>query len=187
MGVPPVIPVARLRTEWASRPSFTNHRADRNNMEFNTLPEIDGIRKYRRHLPHWRADGVTYFVTWRLEKSVVILEPDERTVVAKAVEHFNGQRYELIAYTIMDDHVHVLMTTVNEQPLEKTVHSWKSYTGHVLQRLRHSTGNIWQQEYYDRIIPDSDELTRQLQYITTNPAKRWPEISEYSWCRIFET
>jgi REP element-mobilizing transposase RayT len=107
-------------------------------------------------------------------------------VVAGALEHFNGQRYELLAYVIMNDHVHVLLAAGHGQSLERIVHSWKFYTGHVLQKARCIAGSIWQQEYHDRIIRDQDELRRQIQYVTTNPFKRWPEMSEYPWRRTFE-
>jgi putative transposase len=64
---------------------------------------------YRGKLPHWRMDGSIYFVTWRLDGSQSPLEPNERTLVAHAIKHFAGERYELLAYVVMDDHVHVVV------------------------------------------------------------------------------
>ena len=32
----------------------------------------------------------------------------------------------------MDDHVHVLVKTFDEWPLEKLIQAWKSYTAHKL-------------------------------------------------------
>ena len=65
---------------------------------------------YKGTLPHWRMDASTYFVTWRLAASQVPLRGEEKTLVADAIIHFSGVRYDVVAYVIMDDHVHVLVT-----------------------------------------------------------------------------
>lgn len=67
------------------------------------------LTAYRRKLPHLRMQGSVYFVTWRLAKTQPALHPEEKTSVVAAIRHFDGLRYELIAYVVMDDHVHVLV------------------------------------------------------------------------------
>ena len=84
-------------------------------MHNKILAEIENINKYRRYLPHWRAEGVTYFVTWRLQKSSEKLINEERSKVAQAIEHFNNQRYALAGYVVMDDHVHVICKSAQLQ------------------------------------------------------------------------
>ena len=69
-------------------------------------PELKVTR--RRKLPHWTFDESTYFITWRLHKNQSQLEPSERTVIASILRYFDGQRYELFCYVVMNDHVHVL-------------------------------------------------------------------------------
>src|SRR6266851_8426750 len=60
---------------------------------------------YRRKLPHWRQDQVTYFVTWRLAQGREELDASERELVVAAIKSFYGQRYQLAGYVVMDDHV----------------------------------------------------------------------------------
>ncbi len=136
---------------------------------------------YRGNLPHWRADGSTYFVTWRLAGSQSVLEGEERTVVANALKHFSGDRYDLLAYVVMDDHVHVVTAPVEGLSLQEIVHSWKSFTANRLQRYFGRIGVIWQDEYFDRIIRNEGELAQKINYILNNPHTRWPEIREYEW------
>ena len=50
---------------------------------------------YRRNLPHWRLTGSVYFVTWRVHEKQTELRPDERSSVASAIKHFDGQRQEV--------------------------------------------------------------------------------------------
>ena len=136
------------------------------------------LKVYRRKLPHWRLRGSMYFVTWRLRCDQGVLAPEEREVVFAALRHFDGERYELPAYVVMDDHVHVLVRPLGDVRLERIVHSWKSYTSHV---LRPGSRGLWQQEYFDRIVRDEPELLEKARYILDNPTRRWPEITDYKW------
>jgi putative transposase len=141
---------------------------------------------YSRHLPHWRADHAIYFVTWRLHPTNAPLEPEERTVVANAIEFFHNSRYWLIAYVVMDDHVHILVRLSDGCQLQSTIHTWKSYTAKQLHQTCVRESRVWQGEYFDRIIRNSEELAAKLQYIATNPQKRWPETPEYEWLKVFD-
>lgn len=136
---------------------------------------------YRRKLPHWRLQGAAYFVTWRLAKTQPLLHPEERGLVADSIRHFDGKRYKLLAYVIMDDHVHVLVLPHEEISLEDILHSWKSFTAKRLRRFWKRSSPIWQDEYFDRIIRDEAELIEKTEYILGNPSKRWPETQDYLW------
>jgi REP element-mobilizing transposase RayT len=141
-------------------------------------------RVYGRFLPHWRAEDVVYFVTWRLQHDQEPLTPTERDGIISVLRHFDAQRYELYAYVIMDDHAHVLAEPLPAYSLEQVVHSWKSYSAHVLRRGSRG-GRIWQREYYDRIVRNEADLIEKMNYILGNPARRWPGIDHYAWawCR----
>jgi len=145
----------------------------------------DNFSIYKRYLPHWRATNVIYFVTWHLQLGIPPLSPKERTLVADVIEHFNNQRYWLLAYVIMDDHVHAVLRLNHERPLEEVFHSWKSYSANQLQRRFCRRGAVWQDESHDRIVRDSEELHNILQYMAHNPVKRWPEMKDYPWSRTF--
>ena len=135
-------------------------------------------------MTHWRLTGSVYFATWQLKKAQRELTSNERDVIVSALKYFDAKHYDLIGYVVMDDHVHVLVTPFDNYPLEKIVHSWKSYTAHKLQRESGRQGKIWQEEYFDHIIRDENEFLEKAQYILTNPLKTWPEIEEYEWVWI---
>jgi len=125
--------------------------------------------------------GAIYFVTWRLHKKQSELIPEERSEVVAAIRHFDGFRYEIEAYVVMDDHAHVLVNPLESNSVETIVHSWKSFTAHKLQRAFGRRGPIWQDEYYDRIVRDENELIEKVGYILRNPFRRWPDVAEYAW------
>jgi REP element-mobilizing transposase RayT len=137
------------------------------------------LKLYRRKLPHWRLEGSTYFVTWRVARDRSNLEPAERELVARTLRRFDNQRYELLAYVVMNDHVHVVVTPRPGTSLEALVCSWKSYTAHQLPRG--PSGRVWQSEYMDRIIRNDAELDQKIEYVLANPFQRWPSLSFYPW------
>jgi len=136
---------------------------------------------YQRNLPHWRLDGAVYFVTWRLIRTQSPLLPPEKDLIETAVRFFDGKRYELLAFVVMDDHVHVLLMPLGDVRIESLVHSWKSFTAHEMQKKYGRVTPVWQAEYFDRIVRDEAEYLEKANYILNNPRKRWPEIEDYRW------
>ncbi len=149
----------------------------------DSVPPVHGawFEGYRRRLPHWRLEGATYFVTWRLIAGLQDLTPDERTLVANAIRFFDTQRYGVFSYVVMNDHVHVIVRPYAEHLLENITHSWKSFTANRMQRIKGRARSIWQDESFDRIIRDEDEFFEKLHYIMNNPIKRWPDLKDYQW------
>jgi len=136
---------------------------------------------YRRKMPHWRLSSAVYFVTWRLYKSQKNLSADECDIIVSTLRHFEGQRFELFAYVVMSDHVHVLTKPYDGHFLHEIVHSWKSYSAYRLQRDCGRQGRIWQEEYFDRIMRDEPEFLEKAQYNLNNPLKINQQIDEYPW------
>ena len=132
-------------------------------------------------MPHWRLNGSIYFVTWRLHKSQVRLAPAEREIIVSTLRHFDGNRFELLAYVVMPDHVHVLVRPFEGYLLHELVHSWKSHTANRLQRIGGRKGRIWQEDYFDRIMRDEPEFIEKAQYIINNPLKIELQTEEYPW------
>ena len=53
-------------------------------------------------------------------------EPSVAQVVVDNWKFYHGKRYDLIAYVVMPNHVHVLIKTYEEWSLGKIVWAWKS-------------------------------------------------------------
>ena len=120
-------------------------------------------------MPHWRLTGAVYFVTWRLEKSQSFLSAIESEIIASAIKNFDRQRYDLMAYVVMPNHVHILVRPYDRYLPQDLVHSWKSFTAYKLQRQHGRQGRIWQKDYFDRIVRDEDEFLEKARYILNNP------------------
>ncbi len=92
-------------------------------------------------------------------------------LVADAMLHFDNDRYHLLAWCVMPNHVHAVLQPLGKFALEAILHSWKSFTGHAINKRLSRTGEVWMAEYYDHLIRDADDLRHSVEYAFTNPEK----------------
>ncbi len=112
--------------------------------------------------------------------------PEAAACVVDTWQHFAGERYDLIAWVVMPNHVHVLIRVYEGAPLGKIVQSWKSYTGRRIRVMmdemvragpRRSQGErcqgrgVWMRDYWDRYIRDERHFEAAVRYIHDNPVK----------------
>jgi putative transposase len=85
--------------------------------------------------------------------------------------HYRDQtRYQLHAFAIMPEHLHVLLTPSPNQTIERCMQCIKGGFSHaVREQLR---GEIWQPSFHEHRIRDAEDFLRQSQYIAHNPEKR---------------
>ena len=92
-------------------------------------------------------------------------------LVENALLHFDSERYRLLAWVVMPNHVHALIETFEHHPLDAVLHSWKSFTGNRINQLFRRNGMLWQPEYFDRFIRSEQHLSFSIRYIEDNPVK----------------
>lgn len=145
----------------------------------------DELEIKRRRLPHWSLTGSTYFINWRLAEKVADMSPDEQEIVVESLLHFHGIRYRLLAYVVMNDHVHLVVRPLPGFDMTKLLHTWKSFTANRINKLRKRQGTLWLDERYDHIIRNEPEFVQKVEYTITNPVRRWPGIKDYRWVGWF--
>ncbi len=101
-------------------------------------------------------------------------------IVADAIMFFNEKRYVIINYTIMSNHVHLLIYKL-QMELHEIMGSIKKYSAKQINRELKQTGNkFWQYESFDHIIRNEEELNYYIQYNLLNPVvvnltKNWQD------------
>jgi len=120
---------------------------------------------------------------------------DERiaNVVQKSLHHRDGEQFDLIAYTIMPNHIHLVFIPVerdssrssqtkNKELSDINVALQKPVVTRIMRLLKGSTarkaneilnrtGQFWQHESYDHVIRNKEELHKTVNYILQNPVK----------------
>jgi REP element-mobilizing transposase RayT len=92
------------------------------------------------------------------------------------------QRYALHAYSVMANHVHLLVTPRVEAT--KWLGPLKGYTAHEANRMLTRRGKaFWQDESYDHVVRSADEFQRIRAYIENNPVSAGLVLNpeEYRW------
>jgi REP element-mobilizing transposase RayT len=129
----------------------------------------DELRITQRHLPHWQMKGAFYFITFHsLNK---ILSDDDIRIVLKHIVNGNGKFYVLIAAVVMTNHVHVMLTPLNDIPLTNIMKGIKGVSARKVNEYHQTTGILWQDESFDRIIRNQNEFDEKLKYMFENPMK----------------
>ena len=77
----------------------------------------------------------------------------------------------LAATVIMPDHVHLLVKPIPPYDLSRIMKCTKGVSARKINSRRQSTGSIWQDESWDRIIRDAEEFEEKLQFMVDNPVK----------------
>jgi REP element-mobilizing transposase RayT len=101
-------------------------------------------------------------------------------LVADALKFFDGRRYDLLAWCVMPNHVHVVAQTKVGETLDGICGSWKSYTAREANRILGREGRFWEREYFDRLIRNDQDLENTVSYVLHNPSKAgladWPWV-----------
>ena len=106
--------------------------------------------------------------------SCLLADSRYRTIVEKALHYYDGTHYELVAYVVMANHVHLLVRMLGEVDVRRVIQSLKSFTAKEINKVAGTQGRIWQSESFDRIIRDKHHLHRVIDYIfRNNPTLAW--------------
>ena len=98
-------------------------------------------------------------------------DPAIGEIVETALLHFDTQRYRLLSWCVMPNHVHALIETQDGHPLGNIVQSWKSYTAKECNRQLGRKGELWMPDYFDRYVRDANHFHKAMEYIVNNPVK----------------
>jgi len=171
-------------------------KRERLKVALHSLPEAERAKQNI-------LDEQYYFDKWEeyLNKAEFgprwLSQPEIAGIVKEALHYRDGKVFDLHAYCIMSNHVHVVFEPLSNsrgcksewhsdlQPLElfKIMQSLKRHTARQANIVLKREGAFWQDESYDRVIRDNDEYIRTVNYVLENPVKaclvsRW---NEWQW------
>ena len=109
----------------------------------------------------------------------LLRRPECSQIVAETLRHFEGERVAMISFVIMPNHVHALFVQNPLWPLEKLLQSWKRFTTREINKLLDRGGNLWQRDYFDRLVRDEKHFANCIRYIRRNAEKAGLSPSEF--------
>lgn len=121
-----------------------------------------------------------------------LAQPAIAEVVVGALRNRAGDSYDLYAYSLMPNHLHVVLSPLmtksgTTRAPNEIIGSLKKYTARRANAHLGRKGAFWQAESFDRAIRDDDELRRTVLYVVNNPVKaglvREPGLWPYSYVK----
>ena len=144
----------------------------------------------KKHPKPWNEnDSKEYYerFSMRMEKwldagagNCLLSKRNNKRIVADALEFFDDERYELLSYVVMPNHVHVLVRLIGDSKLTEIVKSWKSFTARQINNAEGRTGHVWQSESFDHIIRSEQQLYKVAKYIYDNNPKS-AYVKHFDW------
>mgnify|MGYP002624265700 CR=1 FL=1 len=170
-----------LRRAFFASMGIAGRRTDRRSV---LLPTDEATKKWEeftrqqmQRVEKWLDQGMG---------SCVLKRPELSSIVTDALHHFDNDRYELCCYVVMPNHVHLILKPLQPDvhPLEKLLQSRKRQSAYQINLALHQTGQLWQEESFDRIIRDPDHLYQCIEYIGDNPRRAGLDVSSIPrWVR----
>jgi len=111
--------------------------------------------------------------------------PGIADIFVNAIHYNDHKTYELICYTIMSTHVHIILYEI-KKPLFRILQSLKRHTARESNKILKHEGAFWEKESYDNLVRDNDDLSVKINYVLQNPVKaglvtNW-EDWKYTYC-----
>ena len=180
-GSLPLKVIQRLQNDYRKEieiaSSFQNIKAKRASY---SKAQLDYFKKFEEVL-----HNTTKSPCWLAENTIA-------SVIYKSLHFGDTRKYNLYCFTIMPNHIHVILQPIVErfsESLSKKDHTlnkrngvslyiltsilqdFKKFTARECNLILNRTGKFWQHESYDHVVRDREELLRLTEYILNNPVK----------------
>jgi putative DNA methylase len=108
-------------------------------------------------------------------------DPAAAKLVEDALLFHAPRDYDLIAWVVMPNHVHVVLRRKRNVELRTIVRRWKSWTAARLNEAGATSGRFWQPEVFDSWLRDEDGFSSAIRYVEMNPVKAGLCRSPLDW------
>jgi REP element-mobilizing transposase RayT len=151
--------------------------------EWEHFLKIEDVRERRTKLEEYLDCGMG---------ECHLRDPRIAKLTEAALLHFHNERYELLAWCVMPNHIHVLVH-VWRTPLDQMIQSWKRFVATRALRLirlerrtpirrdadadpnapnrSSALQSFWPSEYWDTFMRDEEQERKAVRYIESNPVK----------------
>jgi hypothetical protein len=116
-----------------------------------------------------------------------ILPPAGRTIVLECCTGGNGTRLNLHGAVVMPDHVRLIFTPLYAgdcvYSVAEIMQGIQSTSAHKVNRLLNRSGQVWQRESFERVLPREESIRAKVEYMIQNPVRSGlvQNAVEYRW------
>ncbi len=137
---------------------------------WDTAMKKEYVERFDKKINQWLDAG---------EGSCVLQNPAIAKIVASSLFHFNTQKYNIDAFVVMPNHVHLLFSLMHPYQLGETIRTLKGYTARMINKQLGKSGSLWQNDYWDRLVRNQVHHEKCIEYIRGNPEKAFLKHDDY--------
>ena len=125
------------------------------------MSQFKNFNIWRGRLPHWRADDVRYYVTFRHRRS---LDEAERRVLLKFLVRPEGRRWDLLILVVLPERTELILTVLPGRTARTVLNCqiwWRAPREKPVRLSSRTQVNdirLFTPESFDRIVRDEVEL-----------------------------
>jgi len=148
------------------------------------MPQAD---KYadRRHVRGYRiyaAEAFYHLRTSTVEHLPLLADDLCKQIVLDGLRHNAvAHGFDLLAYVIMPDHLHLLVQPQGDSNISRFMASFKKHTARCINEHLGRKGAVWRKEFYDHMMRSYEHLDELVRYIHDNPVRRGLAASADEW------
>ena len=139
--------------------------------EWEVLFQIKDQREQRTRLEAYLDQGCG---------ECLLKNPRAAEALEVVIHRFDSRRYRLAAWVVMPNHFHALVELWT-LPLGQLLKAWKGVSAHAINRVLDRSGQLWQEDYWDRYIRDGEHFGKARRYIESNPVKAGLTSEAAAW------
>jgi len=108
----------------------------------------------------------------------LLADPRCAGVVEAVMIRGHRWKFDLLAWSVMPNHVHAVIHPYDGVDVSDIVKAWKGASNRSIRGIVGGSGPIWQREYFDRIMRTAGETYQAVRYAIENPdaigMHEWP-------------
>ena len=105
-----------------------------------------------------------------------------KLVVQQLVRAAREQKFAVLAYCFMPDHLHLLVEgTSDDSDGRRFIKAFKQYSGYYYSQKQHAT--LWQRYGFEHVLRDDEVTVEVAKYILANPVRAGlaPTVDQYPY------
>ena len=145
----------------------------------------------RPRLKNFDYTGTYAYSITILTKDRIVRFKDSKVVgrlVSILTETARSEKFNVLAYCFMPDHLHLLVVgEVDQSNLKKFISLFKQKSGYWFKK--NCTEDLWHSSYYDHTLRNDEDIEKVASYILQNPVRKGivSDSREYSFSGSFVT
>ena len=134
-------------------------------------------------LQHRIAPDCTFFVTTKSSQSTALFQVHAAAdiIVAKLQRYRDAGAYQLHAFVLMPNHLHVLLTPSGSTSIEKAMQLIKGGSSHEIHKQLGARREIWQSGFHEATIRDATDYLSKIRYMHENPVTAGLAATPSDW------